>query len=615
VIGCGFDLDGGAAAGPWETPETVAQGRRCGTGEIATPWRLEPSPLPEQERTLVSGAAVRAVQRDHAPTVQAGPEPDAAWGAMLRGEPTQIPADTELQILVDLCDYVCGYPRIELEAGARSVVDIEWAESLYADPHPDAHSPKGHRAEWAGKQWLGFGDRIRHPGGRRSYELPWWRSGRWLRFVIRTADEPLFIRDARPLRTGYPSSRAYEFECDRPLSGMLELCERALRNCVHETFVDCPYYEQLQYVGDTRIQALAWLVATGDPRPVRRALELFDRSRWVNGFVAERCPSHELQMSATYSLVFPPMLRDYAWWTADRATVQALLPGMRGSLEAALACLDAEGLPTQLPGWLFVDWVARPDWSFGMPGGHDDAAASAPVALHLPVALDAAARVESACGDPLLARRWNELGARIFERIMAAYWNADRGMLADNRDATRWSEHAQALALDCSWLDPQRRRQLLDVLERPPDDLARASVYFSHHVHEALLRDGRVEAVLARLGFWDALAAQGFLTCVEAPEPARSDCHGWGAHPLYHCLSALAGIRPGAPFFQRARIAPQFGPLTRIRASVPHPGGAIKVELERTGKAVTGRIISPVPVDLVWAGVTRPLPPGENRLS
>ncbi|WP_372490084.1 hypothetical protein [Chitinophaga sedimenti] len=29
---------------------------------------------------------------------------------------------------------------------------------------------------------------------------------------------------------------------------------RTSRLCAYETYMDCPYYEQLQYIGDTRIR-------------------------------------------------------------------------------------------------------------------------------------------------------------------------------------------------------------------------------------------------------------------------------------------------------------------------------------------------------------------------
>ncbi|MFM2089912.1 MAG: hypothetical protein RLZZ127_401, partial [Planctomycetota bacterium] len=365
VIGCGFDLDGAAPESDPAAPVAVQKTWDDLFGTVVAPWRCAPSPLPEQERALVAGGRVRLVQPDHATVM--GPETGAgAFTGLAEGSPVTVPAGGTVQILWDFADYVCGYPRLVLAGGAGSTVEIGWAESLYDEaPHP--HARKGDRAACAGKHWLGFADLVRHPGGERAYEIPWWRSGRWLRLAVTTGSEPLTIRDARPLRTGHPFTRRWAFAADRDLGGVLDLCERGLRRCVHETFVDCPYYEQMQYVGDTRVQALAWLAACGDPRPVRRALELFDRSRWVNGFVAERAPTTWPQMSATYSLVQPAMLRDYAMWVDDADTVRALLPGTRSAMEHALACIE-DDLPHHLPGWLFCDWVARPDWARGVPG-------------------------------------------------------------------------------------------------------------------------------------------------------------------------------------------------------------------------------------------------------
>ena len=64
-----------------------------------------------------------------------------------------------------------------------------------------------------------------------------------------------------------------------------------------------------------------------------------------------------------------------------------------------------------------------------------------------------------------------------------------------------------------------------------------------------------------RMELWFNLIEQGFKTTPEAPEPTRSDCHGWGAHPLYHDFASLLGIdgknrRPAAFGFERVEIAP-----------------------------------------------------------
>jgi hypothetical protein len=613
VIGCGFDIDGEAEPGPWGEPETVRQGGHDTTGCIRTPWRLEPSPLPEQRRTRFEGGKIRAVQMDASDRIRQ--ETDTSeWSALPRGGAVTVPANTTLQILWDLETYVCGYSNLHLIGGKGSVVEVEWAESLYENHSPQAREPKGNRNDCAGKYWLGFGDRIRHAGGDRPYSFLWWRSGRWIRLQITTKAEPLILRDVRPMTTNYPFEREWSFDCDGDLRSALDICESGLRHCVHETFVDCPYYEQMQYLGDTRTQALAWMLASRDPRPVARALELFDRSRWVNGFHAERCPTDSLQMSATYSLVYPPLLRDFAWWRDEEAIVRRLLPGCRSALEYALADLDEDGLPSNLPGWLFVDWVKEPFWEGGLPPGTKETGSSAPVALHLPVALDAAAQLEDTYGDPFMATRWRQASADVLSSIMEAYYQPQEHCFSDDREGHGWSEHAQALALACEALPDELREPLLNVLENPPAHFAKATVYFSYHVHEALLNAGRTEAVLTRFDFWRKLKAQGFTTTVEAPEPSRSDCHGWGAHPLYHCLSSLAGIRPAEAGFKRVRITPRFGSLTRISATAPHPLGSIRVDISHTGNHLTGYVESPVPGILMWNGTETELVIGKNIL-
>ena len=603
VIGCGFRLEAARGIGPWRDPVLVHQGWDDQNGIMHAPWRCEPSPLPEQDRTLFQGGRIR------------GNEARVRYQGICSGEPVRIPAHSTVELFWDFEDYVCGYPRAHLRGGRGAVLSMEWAESLYESPEPDAGSPKGHRAAIDGKYWLGFGDELQAAGEEQTDEILWWRSGRWLRIRVQTQEEPLEILDLRPRRTGHPFHPRWQVQSEGLSADMLRLCESGLRNCVHETFVDCPYYEQLQYLGDTRVQALAWLVTTGDPRPVARALELFDRSRWINGFFAERCPSAPPQLSATYSLLYPLLLRDFSLWCDDPDRVRRHLPGVRSSLEMALACIGKSGLPEHLPGWLFIDWVHDPFWKHGVPGG-ETGKLTAPIALHLPLALLAAAELEEASGDPLLAQRWRAQARSVYAKIDAAFWCTDRNRFADDTDKRHWSEHTQALALLLPFADTEKRSAMLDALLLPSPDMARASVYFSFYVHEALLLHGHSEALLTRFQFWNQLHDQGFLTTVEAPEPSRSDCHGWGSHPLYHTLTGLAGIHPAAPGFTRVAIRPGPGPLNDLEAAVPHPRGEILVHFRRENGAVQFTVHTPVPGTLHWQGQAHPLQAdAENRIS
>ena len=88
---------------------------------------------------------------------------------------------------------------------------------------------------------------------------------------------------------------------------MMEVGWHTARLCAHETYMDCPYYEQLQYAGDTRIQALVSFFMTGDGRLARQAINALDGSRTPEGLTFSRAPSRLPQYIPPFSL----------WWIGD----------------------------------------------------------------------------------------------------------------------------------------------------------------------------------------------------------------------------------------------------------------------------------------------------------
>ena len=60
--------------------------------------------------------------------------------------------------------------------------------------------------------------------------------------------------------------------------------------------MDTPYWERLQYVGDTRLQALISYVVGGDDRLARQAIDAIDDSRVPDGITQSRYPSALPQM-------------------------------------------------------------------------------------------------------------------------------------------------------------------------------------------------------------------------------------------------------------------------------------------------------------------------------
>lgn len=592
----------------WETPAAPVQPICIMPPDAPGPhglrrpgWVLAGHKLPEQRRTVFSGGRFR-VRRD-----SLAETPFTAAEEQVTELPFHVPAKTEVTLIWDFGRYVCGYPQLAWSGGAGASIEAEWAESLYEGAHSSkvtAAAPKGHRDEVAGKVWLGFGDTFLCSGADNETSPGlWWRSGCYIRLRIRTADKPLTLTRAALLTTEYPFEISSRWESsDKSWDALFPLLHRGLELAAHETWVDCPYYEQMMYVGDTRLHCLSNFTCYADDRLSRDAVVQFDNSRSGSpeGAVAERYPSDWRQDSGTYALMWPWMVRDYFFWRGDVEFTRKSLAGVRAMLERFLLMRRGNGLIGQVPGWPFIDWVHG--WHEGCGPGVREGDSSI-VNLHLVMALQAAAELEAGLGEDILAARWKTLAQQTMDALLERYWDKEKNLLLDTSDSELLSEHAQVLALVTGLLDEEKTAACVAALTSGICTI-KCSIYFSFYLLEAFALSGQSQAFFDKLTFWRELPALGFKSLPEAPEPTRSDCHGWGAHPLYHSYASIAGIRPAAPGFKRVRIAPMPGPLSEISLTMPHPEGELAFNFQTLEKGVRFEIALPAGVsgELVWNG-------------
>jgi len=623
VIGPEQTIDGrrepwGAAVEP-----RVVRGPIVGsvTGVMAGGWRLRPSPLPDMLDQPRGVGAVRAAGvLEAADTEGPGLAPvpaeavedgaTAFWHPLTGGQPVEVAAGQTRWAVLDLGDYDCGFATARLAGGGR--VTIEWAEAL---TRPEADGPgkwKDDRSAVVGKSFFGTGDTFIAGEHQQDFAGHWWRSGRFLRVTAAAGAEPLRIEALGIRETRYPIENGSAWSSDDSgLDAVMPIAERGLLMCMHEHYVDCPYYEQMMYVGDTRVQMLINHVISGDDRLTRRSIELFDWSRRHTGIVAERYPSDPFQLSTTFAMIWPLMVRDYALYRDDPAWVRARLRGVRSLIDELLAMRGDGGLLGALPGWSFVDWVVADGWETGYPPGAKDGRVSSVLNLHLMGSLRAAAELEGWHGTPELAMRYTALAEQLAAAIVQRFWRADRALLADD-DGDHFSEHAQCLALLTDTLPEADRPACLEALASR-SGLARTTVYFSHYLLETFHRFGRGDLIADRLAFWKTLPGQGFSTVPEKPEPSRSDCHAWGSHPLYHAHASLAGVRPTGPGFRALEVRPTPGPLRELHSRTPHPLGEVVVDITPgRGQTLTAEVRVPADVRgvFVHGGGREPITPG-----
>jgi len=588
----GFDDSKWGAASPVSGGALPAGASAYGE---AAEWQLVPRLIPLPEERTIHFAEVR---RSEGVTV---PRSFPAGTAALT-----IPANSKASLLLDQHELTMGYPVIVASGGRGAVATITFAESLY-----DAQNHKGNRDEIAGKTIKGLKDRIAFDGGEaRHFQSLWLRTWRYVQFDIQTGAEPLRLDDVHAIFSAYPFQQRASFASDQAWIGDIwNIDWRVFRLSAFETFWDTPYYEQFQYVGDSRIESLISLYDAGDDRLMRNTIEQFDQSRISDGLTASRYPSSLPQYIPPFSLWWAAMVHDHWMYRGDADFAHRFLPGIRAVIGWYERQLDQAGQLGPMRWWNFMDWT----FPRGVPPGANDGHSTA-ISLQFAYVLRLTADLERGVGSAAEAEHDLALADRINLAARAQSWDETRGLFADTPEKRQFSQQTNALAI-LSGAATQPR----GVAERMLADksITQASYYFRFYVDEALHESGMADRYLTELEPWREMLRLGLTTTLEEPEPSRSDSHAWSAHPNYHLLATVLGIRPAEPGFRAVAIAPALGELKRASGHMPVPAGEIAVDFQRRGISGLDASITLPPNmrgSFVWNGQTSPLQPGLNKI-
>lgn len=440
-------------------------------------------------------------------------------------------------------DYVCVWS--EYVFSGSGTVTVRWGETTYEEPQIDIHNLKGVKGRRSGQYLISTGNTFRLHGGRCRWVDYWWQAGRRLEIEC---DGGAVLESVRFHRTGYPYRLERSIESSPPpLKRALEMACRTLECCSHETYMDCPYYEQLMYVGDARLEALSTYVITSDTRLVKKALRQLSHSRQPDGSIFSRYPARVNQMIPTFCMIYIMALYDFALWRNEPDFVRGLLPAARGIIDYLSGhCRD--GL-LYLPKWRFIDWV--PEWTHGEPPGSAESGTSSPLNYLGVLAFQQMSELEKHFGSRKLAVEDARFALELEQSVWKYYYNPTRGLLANDFERLHYSEHSQVLAL-LSGSYPQLVKGL-----RYGQNLPRASIYFSFYYLEACYRHQLADLFSARFSEWYKLEKLGLKTLPEEFGNPRSDCHAWSSHILYHYFASIRGRRPSG-FGGRMETHPMF---------------------------------------------------------
>jgi hypothetical protein len=589
----------------WPAAANLLDGRLKGVWD-GFGWMLVPSPLPPMELTYQRIPVVRTISGT------TRPENFPASKVALH-----IPADTTVTLLLDQTYLTNAYFTLLFSNGKQAGISISYAESLF-DNISKYGMRKSNRNEVEGKEFSGRKDSILSNGSAgQSFVTLNFRTYRYILLTVSTKKDPLVIDDLYGTFTGYPFKQTAVFNSDNnndETHQILDIGWRTARLNAVETYTDCPYYEQLQYIGDTRIQAMVSYYYSGDDRLARNALNLMDNSRLPEGVTLSRYPTHGTQVISTFSLWYIGMLHDYWMYRNDENFIKQKLIGARAILDFFNNYQQADGSLKNTPYWTFVDWADGKDWFVGSPPKGADGASSI-IDLQLLWAYQWAAEMEGKMGLPVYASLYNKMATQLKQTIRKKYWNTAKKLYADTKEQTSFSQHANALAILTGLVDDKNKkafcRQLLN-----DSSLTQCTIYFRHYLHLALVKGGLGNEYINWLDVWRNNIKMGLTTWAEVSDLAntRSDCHAWGSSPNIEFFRTVLGIDSDAPGFEKIKIEPHLGTLTKASGEIPHPSGKVEVDYHFENNKWLIKIILPKQTSgtFIWAKKTYAIKGGTN---
>lgn len=612
-------LEAGFDDASWERPDETPPLDRL-YGQVS-PWQLAPNPIPRMRETA---RAFARVMRSEGLPPAGGEAPDAGLGAMeakLLPFPFTLAPGQSAWAELDAGLMTTGYVRLAVAGGRGARVSLLYSEAYeYEDPAAHGGNRRGVRDDPADKVLHGNEDAYLPGGGGtpqdpEAYEPMGRRAFRFVRLSAQAGDAPLTILDLSYAETGYPLDVVSWAKTSDPLSGALwEISLNTLRRCMQDTYEDTPFYEQMQYVMDAKSQALFTYAVSADDRLARKTIHDFHSSLTPSGMIQSRYPSVNGQFIPGFALYWVMMVHDHYRHFADLVFVRRYL----STADAILGWFDRrigdDGLVGRMPEahWSFVDWVAEWNATAGSP----PAKWRGPLTVYnlmYAVALRQAADLNEWSGRGDTAAEYRARAEAVLEAVRRHCYDEAERLYRDGPRVAEFCQHTQIWAVLADAVDDGDARDLMArMLAR--DDLPKVSFSMAHYLFRSAAKTGLYDRAGAFWQPWRDQVGLHLTAWVEDPVQQRSDCHGWGALPLYEYIAETLGVQPEEPGYRTVRVAPRLGGLTWASGEALTPAGLVKVSwrlVEKDGRTrfmLNGEAPEGVQVRVVLPDGTRHVP-------
>lgn len=498
-----------------------------------------------------------------------------------------LPPHTRAAVILDAGTNTTAFVAVAM-AGKGAVVRMTYAEAFMLREAPEGCGEAFMLADEQGPlyKWrrddengviAGAWDEVVAGSAEAVYEPFWFRAFRFIRVDVETGDAPLALSMPAMRRVRYPLEvRTRVDSSDANALWLWETSLRTLRNCLHEDFDSDSYYEQLQYVMDTKLMMDFVYALSPDTDFAAATLWDFHCSLRPDGMISCSYPSNEVQIIPGFSLQFIWMLERYYHHTGDRPMAAFYRPTMDAILAYFERHLNDDGLCEGLGYWEFGDWSNAWNGCHGRPNAilHGP---STLFNLMYALSLQMAAKLNRATGREGMAREYEGRADAVKAAVRRRCFVAARGMLCEAPGFMEFSQHAQVLAVLTGLFSGDEGRAALEHTFEP--DVIECSLPWRYYLFRALERYDLYDRMWERLDSFARLRQFNLTTMPEwSLDGPRSDCHPWSCGPLYEMTATVLGVRGDGDGWERISVRPRPLAYDDFRGEVVTPRGMVDVD-------------------------------------
>ncbi len=418
--------------------------------------------------------------------------------------------------------------------------------------------------------------------GKTTFQPFWFRC---FRFIKPEAQGDVTVELVNMTEVNYPMFPRADYDFGSKVDNKLwEISVRTLQRCMHETYEDCPFYEQLQYCMDTSTQMIFNYQLTSDDRLARKAMDDFAASQLANGLMPSRTPSVGDQHIPSFQFYFIFMV--YAHYTrfGDVDLVRKHLRAIDGVCEWFTNHINDDGVVGQSKYWNFVDWATP--WGYVK----DENDGGVPVGIHggviglynpmMAYFLQCAAKLNFICGRADVANEYLATAEMLKKNTEKYFWDKEKCLYADNLEHTKYSQHMQTWCVLSGLATGRKAKRIMKnslALE------AKATYAFAYFYFRALEICGMYEKTKEMMDSYRGLLKLNCTTVPETPTYSRSDCHAWGALAIYEFSATVLGVRTYDVNEKSVSIKPYIKGRKYAKGTVSTIAGDVTVSWKKSG--------------------------------